>query len=173
MNTYLLSWNNIRNDVSRQREKITPLILYDILDNWSDDLGRAKDSYALTLYQCQLAFYKGFNILDYSMKHMITNPFDDLVEYSLLRPIVSDLKTAVEITDKVLWGILAFRSNKECPVDPHGYLKVLSDKERSNIYFCCDTCDYCEDANGVEQNKLKNLIPANSIQIDIGSNHTI
>ena len=91
--------------------------------------------------------------------------FGELVNYDFLKHRALKLERTVDVVENILWEIIAFKSGRHCKRLGEDDLRILTDKNRQIIFFCCDGCGYAEDIEENEVEISETLYPASNIQI--------
>lgn len=159
MNLYIKKWLSTQEHVSKCRHSIDPIHLFNYLITWCQEVKQTKDNFIKKLYDLYLSNYEKIDILEYSMDHL-SNKFDEILEYDFLNKKPKDIEQTIILTRDILWNILSFKIDKECPSCRQGELRVLTDEFEKEIFISCDQCTYTENIMGQKINSDFTLRPA-------------
>lgn len=166
MSNYLITWFDIQKKLTKKVSLISPQILYKELISWCKDLKMSKDTNIKRLYDLYLKNYEFIDICNYYTNHMGA-AFNKFLEYDYIKQQPKNIERAIILTRDILWNIVAFKSQKECPNCNRDKLRVLTDANKIKIYLSCDDCSYIENLEGQKINIDFRLQPADKEQIDL------
>lgn len=170
---YLRKWETLRRSIIAEKADISSISLYRQLFEWAIELKESKEKAIKELYELYFAYFERLYIEDYK--------FDDvwysvgyLIENDITRATNKSLQTIVVVCRDVLWEIVAFKSSRRCPITRADNLRALTDSSRQEVFFCCDTCLYTENLQGIPIDFKGSFLPitpamAKRLQIPIGA----
>jgi hypothetical protein len=113
--------------------------LFYSLKDWLYQVSLSKDKYVIMIAKKYYDYYLQIDYDDYET--VDTNlDLDELTKYYYFQTNNLDFKTCIDVTEYLLWNLIAFISNTICPSCNQEYLKILTTKERINIFYSCDNC---------------------------------
>lgn len=161
---YLNEFILTQNVVDKEKELLTSKKLYIILSEWGKQLSNSKDVRIQELHQNNLVYFERLNLDDYILEPLWYD-LEELIKYDVLRPKAKNLQHAVDIVVNVLWELIAYKTDRVCKITPTFNLRLLTDKNKQNLYFSCDNCSYIEDIDGQQIKVGHKLFPAIKKQI--------
>ena len=145
---YLKQFNVLQDALRLRKESLTPRELYTKLFNWGIQLEESKDVHIKALYLDYFRYFEKLKIDDYAFEPLWYD-FNDLLEFDLLKSTPETLESAAVVARDILWEIVAFKTDRDCKVLPVDNLRILTDEQKQDVFFCCDVCFYTEDINGI------------------------
>jgi len=132
--------------------------------NWSSSLKETKDREIRKMYLDYISYFENIDIRDHLFDPLWYD-FDELINTNFLKMPLENLENVVHNVRDILWEIIAFKTDRECKVLPIDNLRLLTDKNRANVFFCCDVCGYIENIAGEKFKNNDILFPATNQQI--------
>jgi len=161
---YIYAYVLLQKDITRNIDIITPKGLYNRLMNWASQLAESKDLIARKLYSDHLLYFEKLNIENYSFEPLWYD-WHDFLKIDFLKITPETLGRAVDIASHILWEIIAFKTDRDCKLLGYDNLRLLTDKQSLEVFFCCDSCSYSEDINGEKIEIKEILYPATVEQV--------
>lgn len=161
MNHFLRTWLEIQKNISNESVAVNSFMLCEALIVWSKSLGLAKDHHIKKLHDLYLSNYEVLDLSKYPMYHL-GKSFKEFLSYDYINQRPKDIERAIVLTRDILWNILAFKSEKECPNCKRDKLRVLTDAFEANLYLSCDECAYTQNLKGEKIDRDAKLQPAKS-----------
>jgi hypothetical protein len=143
-------WEKFKSNVIDHQQNLDRKVLIDLLLSFSKDLKPTKDVTNKQLYNRYLAYFEDMDIPSYYKCDEVWYSLENLVTYDILNSNVDNYKRPVVNVRDLLWELLAFKSDRECPSCGDDDMRVLSPKNSSQLILACDLCTYACDLEGNE-----------------------
>lgn len=136
---YLKEFELVRTALKTNRYATTPKQLYKELLGWGRKLLESKEISDIALFEQNLAYFDRLDIDEYMFEATWYN-LQDMIEYDILRPEILKVNRAVDLVAKVLWEVIAFKTNRDCELLRDDNLRLLTNEDKSKLFLHCDRC---------------------------------
>lgn len=163
----LKKWEQLKKNIELNKNNLTTLSLIKELLNWTKEIQLIKDIQIQNL--CD-DYYKYFENIDIeSIIYIDSNVWyslDEIIQFDILQAKVESYEWAIIHVRDILFNLLVFKSDKDCPCCSDDNLRVFVEKGSDKLIFQCDICLCMIDENGNKQNiEGSFLVPAPSFLI--------
>jgi hypothetical protein len=159
-------WNKLKSQVERL-DKPTRWEIITLLVSYIEIIKNSNDSKVIELYLIDLSYWEDINILEYSE---LSNPWyslEEIIEYDILKPEIKSYSRPIAKVSYLLWELIAFKTDKQCPRCDNDCLRALSPLDHNSLLLSCDNCSYTEDLNGNQITNEERLYPAKYATVKI------
>lgn len=161
----LKKWQELKNKIKSDKSSLDRDSLLKTLLEWCKEVQQIEAKEVKELYCLYLKFFENIKIPEYDFSN-VWYPVTDIITFDLLAPKNLTYQRPIVIVRDVLWNLLAFRSNRDCPSCKQENLRVLTDQAGKDIYFSCDACRYTESLFGKEVVIPERLYPAKASLVE-------
>ncbi|MEN7550420.1 hypothetical protein AAG747_21050 [Rapidithrix thailandica] len=156
----LEKWNELQLKIEQQRDELNRESLLIILFDWIRGIKKIKDSKVQNLYHEYLAYFEEVSDLDGILNIKPWYSLQELIEYDILKSTELSFERPIVKVRDVLWELLVFKSDKECPCCGDDNLRAMTYKGQKELFFCCDICGCIVDEDGGRKEVDDKLYPA-------------
>ncbi|KFF73164.1 hypothetical protein HX13_22595 [Chryseobacterium sp. P1-3] len=136
----LRKWKELQQNVEQRKNSLTTRSIVDLLLNWSKEIQLIKDAQIQNLYDDYLKYFENLNVEDilYVDDH-VWYSLKDVIQFDILQPKINTYERAITQVRDVLFNLLIFKSDKNCPCHGDDNLRVFveagSEKLILNVIF--------------------------------------
>lgn len=162
----LKKWAELKNSIGNKSDSITPLELINVLLVWAMEVKAIKDLTVKQLYHDYLEFFEKIDPNEYVFNETWYS-FEEMLNVDILGSNVDSYERPVVIIRNVLWELLVFKSNINCPNCNYDNLRIFTDISKEQLFYCCDNCGYNLNAFGKKHSYNSNLIPITAKLVEL------
>jgi len=155
-------WERLRQSVIRDRNHLDAHSLLKLLIDWGQGIKKIKDIQIQNLYKLCFSYYENLDIGEiFYNDSVVWYSLEEIIQYDIIQANVDSYQWAIEHASNILFNILVFKSDKNCPCCHDDNLRVFVEIDSEKLLFECDTCLCLVDENNNKQNSEGNsIIPA-------------
>jgi hypothetical protein len=158
-------WNKLKAEVE-SLDKPTREDLLTLLIWYTELIKKSTDPQVNELYQSYFSYLEKINILEYREVSNLWYSLEEIIEYDILKPEITSYSRPIVKTRDLLWELIAFKTDKQCPICDRDCLRALSPNGKDVLFLSCDNCCYTEDLNGIKVTNEEPLYPAQYLAIE-------
>jgi hypothetical protein len=158
-------WNKLKSEVE-SLDKPTRRDLLTLLVWYAELIKKSNDPQVNELYQSYLSYWEKIHILEYSEVPNLWYSLEEIIEYDILKPEITSYSRPIAKVSYLLWELIAFKTDKQCPICDSDCLRVLSPSGKDILLLSCDNGCYTEDLNGNKITNEETLYPAQYLAIE-------
>lgn len=155
----LRRWEEFRSNIEQSSADVIRERLIMLLIELNQNIKMSDDVEVRVMYDRFLKYFEAINVHDYLIIEQPWYSLKDIISFDIINCKIDSLnRVMVKIRD-LLWMLLVFKTDQQCSRCDEDEMRVLSAKDRSDIYLCCDSCGLVTDMNGVPVSAPEVLYP--------------
>lgn len=133
-------WDELKS-IIQEMDSISSKYLYKECFSWASLFDKSVYPEIRKLYDLYFRYFELIQIEEYQFdKEWFSLP--DIVRFELLLFTPARIEDLALRCRNILWNIAVFKTNIECTNCGNDDFRALSNIERTDIYLCCDICNY-------------------------------
>lgn len=158
----LKKWEQLKQSIIQDKDNLDAYSLLKILLDWTQEIKKIKDVQIQNLYKDYFSYYEDLNIEEiFYTDDIVWYSLDEIIQYEIMQAKVDSYQWAIVHTRNIIFNLLVFKSDKDCPCCHDDNLRVFVEINSEKLIFECDICLCLVDENNNKQNpEGKLIVPA-------------
>ncbi len=155
----LKKWEQLRKGIIHDRDNLDAYSLLKLLLNWTQEIKKLTDVQIQNLYKNYFSYYEKLNIEDiFYPDNTVWYSLEEIIQYDIIQAKVDSPQWAIVHTRDIIFNLLVFKSDKDCPCCHDDNLCVFVEIDSEKLIFECDICLCVVDENNNKQNSEGKLV---------------
>lgn len=165
----LKKWEQLRQSIILDKDNLDAYSLLKILLDWTQEIKKIKDIQIQKLYKDYFSYYETLNIEEiFYTDNIVWYSLEEIIQYSIIQAKVDSYQWAIVHTRNIIFNLLVFKSDKDCPCCHDDNLRVFVEINSEKLIFECDICLCLVDEEGNMQNSEgPSIVPASASLIKV------
>ncbi|MDN4011251.1 hypothetical protein QX233_02140 [Chryseobacterium gambrini] len=158
----LKKWEQLKQRIIQDKENLDAHALLRKLLDWTQEIKKIKDVHIQNLYKLHFSYYEKLDIEEiFYNDNIVWYSLEEIIQYDIIQAKVDSYQWAIEHVDHILFNLLIFKTDKDCPCCHDDNLRVFVESDSKKLIFECELCLCLIDENNNKQNSEEKLfIPA-------------
>jgi len=137
----LKKWEQLRKCVIQDRDFLDSRSLLNLLLDWMKEIKEFNDIQIQNLYKLHFSYYENLNIDEIFYENSVVwYSLEEIIQYDIIQANIDSDKWAIENSSNIIYNLLVFKSDRECPCCHDDNLRVLVEINSERLIFECDSC---------------------------------
>lgn len=155
----LKKWEQLRQSIIQDRDNLDAHSLLNLLLDWTQEIKKIKDVQVQNLYKDYFSYYEKLNIEEiFYTDNIFWYSLEEIIQYDIIQAKVDSYQWAIVHTRDIVFNLLVFKSDKDCPCCHDDNLRVFVEIDSEKLIFECDICLCVVDENNNKYNPEGKLV---------------
>lgn len=144
----LRNWEEFRSYIEQNSDNIKRDQLINLLLGITQNIKEEKDVEIRILYTNYLEYFEAISIQEHLYIERPWFNLKDILMFDIVKCKIDSVSRLIVKIRDLLWMLLVFKTDIQCSRCDEDEMRVLSGKDQSSLFLCCDNCGLISTVNG-------------------------
>lgn len=155
----LKKWEQLKQSIIQDKDHLDARSLLKLLIDWTKEIKELKDIQVQKLYKLCFSYYEELDIDKvFYEDNTVWYSLEEIIQYDIIQANVDSYQMAIEHMSDIIFNLLVFKSDKNCPCCHDDNLRVFVEIGSERLIFECGICLCTVDENDKEYHSEEKLV---------------